>query len=84
MKSKVRRLRCDCILSLSLGISRGKAAAVISSGTVEVNYKAVNSPAFIMKQGDIFSARGYGKFRVEEISGISKKGRLHIIVQKYC
>lgn len=84
IKGTSASMRLDCILSLSLGISRGKAAAVISSGTVEVNYKAVNSPAFNMKQGDIFSARGYGKFRVEEISGISKKGRLHIIVQKYC
>lgn len=84
IKGTIASMRLDCILSISLGISRSKAVSVIASGAVEVNYKSANNVAFILNQEDIFSVRGYGKFRVEEISGISKKGRLHITVRKYC
>lgn len=84
IKGTAASLRLDCILGLALGISRSKAAAVISSGSAEVNYRPVTDTSFILKQGDIFSVRKYGKFRIEEISGVSKKGRIHIIVLKYC
>lgn len=77
-------LRLDCVLSLALRLSRSKVIPVISSGNVEVNYKPADNPSLALKEGDIFSARGFGKFRIKEISGISKKGRIHIVVLKYC
>ena len=32
----------------------------------------------------IISVKGFGKYRLEEISGITKKGRIHITLCKYC
>ncbi len=84
IKGTAASMRLDCIAGLALGISRSKAAAVISSGAAEVNYRPVTDTSFILKEGDIFSVRKYGKFRIEEISGVSKKGRIHINVLKYC
>lgn len=84
IKGTVASLRLDCVLSLALGLSRGKTADVITAGRTEVNYTSALEPAFIISQGDIISVRGYGKFRLEEASGVSKKGRIHIVVLKYC
>ena len=36
-----------------------------------------------VKTGDKISIRGKGKFIIGEFSGVSKKGRLKLIVQKY-
>ncbi len=80
----VSSMRLDCIVSTALKMSRSKAVAIVASGTVELNYKVVSDNSCAVKQGDIFSVRGYGKFRVEEISGTTKKGRIHINVLKYC
>lgn len=80
----VSSMRLDCVVSTALKMSRSKAATIVSSGIVELNYTAVSDTSFNVKQGDVFSVRGYGKFRVEEISGMTKKGRIHINVLKYC
>lgn len=77
-------MRLDCILSLATRLSRSKVMPLISSGNVQVNYRQQENASFVMKEGDIFSARGYGKFRIGEASGVSKKGRIHIVVLKYC
>lgn len=80
----VSSMRLDCVLSLALRISRSKAASLISAGAAEVNFCPADDTSFVMKQGDTFSVRKHGKFRIEEISGVSKKGRIHISVLKYC
>lgn len=36
-----------------------------------------------MQIGDVFSVRGYGKFRIDTMDGVSRKGRYHITIQKY-
>lgn len=84
IKGTVASMRIDCILSLALRISRGQASAAALSGAVEINYMPVESGKLILKESDIFSVRGYGKYRLEKVSGVSKKGRIHISVLKYC
>ncbi|MCM1226082.1 MAG: YlmH/Sll1252 family protein [Clostridium sp.] len=80
----VASLRLDCILSLALGKGRSHAADAALSGAVEINYKPAQSGKIILKEKDIFSVRGHGKYRLEKVSGVSKKGRIHIVVLKYC
>lgn len=80
----VASMRLDCILSLSLGIGRSQAALAAVSGAVEVNYRSADTGKMIMKEKDVFSVRGHGKFRIETVSGVSKKGRIHVNVLKYC
>jgi len=36
-----------------------------------------------LKEGDIVSVRGYGKFRFQEIQSQTKKGRTYVLLQKY-
>ncbi len=79
----VSSLRLDSILALAAGISRGKASDVIKGGNVTVNYSAAVSPSAEMNVGDVFSARGFGKFILSSVNGKTKKDRYHVTVKKY-
>ncbi|MGN0612578.1 MAG: YlmH/Sll1252 family protein, partial [Porcipelethomonas sp.] len=77
-------LRLDAVAGLALNLSRSRAAEIIKNTGAEVNFTMRYDCSYILSQGDIFSVRGYGKFRLCEISGMTKKGRMHITVLKYC
>lgn len=79
----VSSLRLDSILALAAGISRGKAADVIKGGNVSVNYIVIESPAKEMGEGDVLSARGFGKFILFSVNGKTKKDRYRVTVKKY-
>lgn len=79
----VSSLRCDCIVSLALKLSREKSANLIKSEKLTVNGKICNSVSRELSCGDIFSVKGSGKFILSSINGITKKDRLHINVKKY-
>lgn len=79
----VSSLRSDCVLSMALKLSREKTAQLIRAGNVSVNYESNISVSSEMKVGDVFSARGFGKYIFAEISGKTKKDRIHIKIKKY-
>lgn len=79
----VSSLRLDSVLALAAGVSRGKAADMVKGGGVTVNYCIVESASYFLKCGDIFSARGFGKFILDSVNGKTKKDRFHITVKKY-
>lgn len=79
----VASLRADSVVSLALRMSREKTSQIIKNTGVQMNFFPVFSASYEMKCEDVFSVKGYGKFILSEISGISKKGRIHITVKKY-
>lgn len=84
IRGTVASMRLDGILSLALNVSRSKAVGIINGIGAEINYFPKYECSYHLSQGDIFSVKGYGKFRLEEVSGKTKKGRIHITVLKYC
>ena len=79
----VSSARLDSIVSAIVPLSREKSAAIIRQGAVFLNSMQINDVSRSVKSGDIISIRGKGKFRIEEFSGITKKGRLKAVVKKY-
>ena len=79
----VASMRLDAVVSLAIGKSREKTAALIKAQGVDVNFFKSFSPSDTIAEGDIFSVRGCGKYIVDKNSGISKKGRFRITVKKY-
>lgn len=75
--------RLDGVISAVVPLSRDKSASLIKQGLVFVNGIAINNVSFTVKNGDKISVRGKGKFKVSEFSGITKKGRLKLTVEKY-
>lgn len=79
----VSSFRLDAILALAIRTSRSQTVALIQSGKVFLNGRICTENAKKLEEGDIFSIRGYGKFRYDKANAISKKGRYHITVQQY-
>ncbi len=76
-------MRLDSIVALSFGLSRSKAAEAINKGIVYVNSSLITKADHCLTCGDKLVLRGKGKVVLKEISGYSKKGRLHLIIKKY-
>lgn len=79
----VSSLRLDALISLALHMSRNKALQLINASCVAINYFPAVSPSALLKKGDVFSVRGFGKFAVSDVGGLSKNGRLHVKINKY-
>ena len=76
----VSSLRLDNIVAAVANYSREKTRTVILSGNVCVNYFEENNVSRNLKEKDVFSVRGIGKFVLNCVLGFSKKGRLKISV----
>ena len=79
----VASLRLDCVVGLACGLSRDKSAALIRSERVDVDHFTVTSVSRELRVGDILSVRGYGRFILSGINGLTKKGRIHREMRKY-
>ena len=82
-KDTVSSLRLDSVVSSGFNLSREKAAELIRSGRVSLNHLECTKPDKPVTQGAQVSARGFGKFELFEVSGLTKKGRTAIVVKKY-
>lgn len=79
----VSSLRLDSLLSVAFSSSRSKLIAYIESGKVFVNGKLVTSNGYQLKEKDIISVRGLGKFQYQNIVSTTKKGRLFVRIYLY-
>lgn len=75
--------RIDAIVASICNISREKAALMVKSGNVTVNGVEVNSSSKNLEILDTFTVKGYGKFIYSQLCGETKKGKYHILINKY-
>ena len=83
MRDTVSSLRLDAVASTGFRMSRGKAAELITSGRVQVNWRECTKLDKLLTAGDTVSARGFGKFELTEVGGVTKKGRTSIVLKRY-
>lgn len=79
----VTSMRIDAIVSLFTNLSRSESARLINSGLVMRNAQTVTSTSKDVDEQDKISIRGHGKYQIERICGTTRKGRLHIIYNKF-
>ena len=70
-------------MSAAVKLSREKTQELIRSNGAVLNHVTTFEPNEKVDEGDVFSVRGMGKFRLEEVGGMSKKERIFITIQKY-
>ncbi len=75
--------RLDCAVAAAAGISREKAAALIRSKQVAVNHEDAFAPDAAVREGDILSVRGKGRFVVDRVGPETKKGKICLAGRKY-
>ena len=83
VRDTVSSLRLDAVVSSGLQMARGKAAELITGGRVQVNWRECTKPDRLLSAGDTVSARGFGKFELTEVGGVTRKGRTSITVKRY-
>lgn len=76
--------RLDSVIGLAFRTSRSSMISYIESGKVFINGKCVVSNGYVLKEGDIVSVRGKGKFQFHSVTSKTKKNRSHVILYKYC
>lgn len=83
VRDTVSSLRLDAVASAGFKMARGKAADLIASGRVQVNWRECTKPDKLLSAGDTVSARGFGKFELAEVGGVTRKGRTSILLKRY-
>lgn len=79
----IASFRVDCILSSVYNKSRTITKEKIEKSQVFVNAKLVVSPNKLLKEGDIVSCKGMGKFRIGNLVKKTKNGNLVVEIEKY-
>jgi len=83
IRATVASPRLDAVASTAFGASRTKMARDIRAERVKVNWKIVSDPDALVKEGDVISVRGRGRAVVEQLSGLTRKGRIGITLKRY-
>jgi RNA-binding protein YlmH len=71
-------LRLDLVVSRVFGISRNEAQELFQKGRVKHNHGYTENYKKNLEVGDLISVRGYGRVRLDEISGKTRKGNQSI------
>lgn len=83
LQANVSSVRLDSILAVAFNISRSKVTEYISKGKVFINGRNIISNNYNLKEKDVISLRGMGKFSFEGVNYTTKKGRLSITIYIY-
>lgn len=83
LNGTVSSIRLDSMVALCGRLSRSKAAAYIESEKVFINGQMISQVSRTLKDGEIISIRGIGKFKFSGSGGQTKKGRTSVTLLKY-
>ena len=75
--------RLDALISASYNISREESSKLISQEYVKLNQKIVTKAFQNLNACDIISVAHKGRIKIDEISGLSRSGRIIIKVKIY-
>jgi len=79
----VASLRLDAVAAAGFRTARSRIAGEITAGRFSVNWQEVTRLDYLLKAGDVISARGRGRLVLQEASGSTAKGRIKISIGKY-
>ncbi len=83
IRGSVASVRLDSVMALAFHASRNSLLSLIEDGKVFVNGKLITTNAYALREEDIVSARGLGRFRYKGAVGQTKKGRCMVVIEKY-
>jgi len=79
----VASARLDSVMKVLLGVSREQACELIRKGIVQVNHVEASSVSMTVGPTDRLSVRGYGRYVVDDISQLTKKGRIVLCARQF-
>ena len=79
----VQTLRLDAVLAAGWKLSRAEAQRLIAAGLVKLNHVPELRGDVRVEAGSLLSARGYGRLRVDEVQGETRRGRMGVVLFRY-
>lgn len=83
IRDTVSSLRLDAVAATAFSMSRGRAAELIAAGKVNLDHVPCLKGDKPVAEGAVITARGFGKAKLVQVGGLSKKGRVGITVERY-
>lgn len=83
IRDTLASLRLDSVISAGFRIGRTAAVQYISAGKAAVDGLPCEKPDKAIAEGTKISVRGLGKIKLEAVGGITKKGRISILIHRY-
>ena len=83
IKDTLPSLRLDSVISAGFRVSRSIAAQMILSGRAAINGLPCEKPDKLLEENATVSVRGMGKIRLKTINGLTKKGRISVVIDRY-
>jgi len=83
IRDTVPSLRLDAVAAAAFSMSRGRAAELIAAGKVNLDHMPCLKGDKPVAEGAVLTARGFGKAKLTQVGGLSKKGRIGITVERY-
>ena len=75
--------RIDGIIAKIYHLSRSQSIELFRSKKIYVNARLCENNSYQMKDKDVVSVRGYGKFVYNGVNNLTKKGKLSVNVGIY-
>ena len=79
----VASLRLDAVAGEAFHLARGKVQTLITRELAQLNWNTVTNVSHSVKEGDMISLRGFGRFRILRVGGKTKKDRTILEIEKY-
>lgn len=83
IRGNVASIRLDALLAQAFASSRTRLSGLIEGKKVFVNGKLIVNNGYHVKENDVISVRGMGKFRYCGILSETRKGRYFVEIRKY-
>ena len=75
--------RLDAVLAQAYRLSRSESQAAVAAGRAFVNSRLCENSGYLLREGDLVSLRGCGRFRFLGVEQVSRKGKLRLRIEKY-
>ena len=83
IKDTVSSLRLDSIISSGFRIGRSAAAQYVTAGKAAIDGLPCEKPDKQVGAGAKISVRGMGKIKLKTVNGLTKKGRISVVIDRY-
>ena len=83
IRDTLASLRLDSVISSGFRIGRSLAAQYIAAGKVAIDGLPCEKPDKAVAEGAKISLRGSGKIKIVSAQGLTKKGRIPVVIHRY-
>ena len=80
---QVSSLRTDAVCAHLFKLSRGDTQALIRQGKISVDDRLCVKCDQLLTEGQVLSVRGHGRAMVRAVEGLTRKGKLNVVIDVY-